>query len=58
MPTSRQLAEEHESTEPDAYCDSCGAPMWERNGENCYSFYAYGIETVACKQCRGDTDAD
>ena len=45
--------EEHEATEPDAFCDSCEAPMWERNGEYCGTTFAYGIETVACRKCRG-----
>jgi hypothetical protein len=45
---------DHEATEPDAFCDSCDAPMWESNDENCSTFIAYGLETVACRKCRGE----
>ena len=38
--------------EPDTHCDPCGKPMWESKGDNCSSFEAYGIETVACQECR------
>ena len=44
--------EQQEAVEPDAYCDSCDSPMWEENGDNCSSFWAYGLETVACQRCR------
>tara|TARA_R110000824_G_scaffold199219_2_gene383251 strand:- start:446 stop:730 length:285 start_codon:yes stop_codon:yes gene_type:complete len=39
-------------TEPDTHCDPCGKPMWESKGDNCSSFEAFGIETVACQECR------
>jgi hypothetical protein len=41
------------SSRPDAYCDPCGAPMWESRGDNIGTVIAYGIETVACEKCRG-----
>jgi len=51
--------EEHEATEPDAICDSCEAPMWERNDEYCGTTFVCGMEFVACRKCRGeDVDDD
>ena len=50
--------EEHEATEPDAFCDPCGAPMWESRGDNISTVVAYGIETVACPKCRMEGESD